>query len=52
MNNRKLSTWICFAILTFYAMVLTAISPLLTEISKTFGLSMAQAGFLFTVMWD
>jgi fucose permease len=29
-------------------MVLTAIGPLLTEISKTFGLTMAQAGFLFT----
>ncbi len=49
MSNKRLSTWICFAILMFYAMVLTAIGPLLTEISRSFGLNMTQAGFLFTV---
>lgn len=49
MNNRKISTWLCFAVLLFYAAVLTSISPLLAEISKTYNLSMAESGFLFTV---
>ncbi len=32
-----------------YAMVLTAIGPLIIEISKTFNLSLTQAGLIFTI---
>lgn len=46
--NRKLSTYICYAIVGVFAMVLTVNSPLLTSISKTFSLSLAQSGIIFS----
>ncbi|HBE79694.1 MAG TPA: MFS transporter, partial [Firmicutes bacterium] len=48
MHNRKLTTYLLFTIMIFFAMVLTIMSPLLTNISETFHLSLAQTGTIFT----
>lgn len=46
--NRKFATYICCAIMALFAMNLTIISPLLTEISRTFSLGISRSGTLFT----
>lgn len=46
--NRKFATYLSCVILTVFALSVTAISPLLPAISKTFSLSMSKAGTLFT----
>ena len=46
--NKKLATYICCLVMMVFAMNLTIISPLLTDISKYFGVSISKAGTLFT----
>lgn len=46
--NRKLSTYTCYAIIMLFAATLTVNSLLIPEISKTFSLSISQAGVIFT----
>lgn len=46
--NKKIATYLCCLILTVFAMNLTIISPLLSEISQSFSLSLSEAGILFT----
>lgn len=48
MQNHKFITYLLFGINVLFAMVLTVMSPLLTEISKTFSLNLAQTGTIFT----
>ncbi len=48
MEHRNFITHLLFIISVFFAMVLTVMSPLLTEISKTFSLTLAQTGTIFT----
>jgi MFS family permease len=48
MHNRNFVTYLLFGITIFFAMVLTIMSPLLTEISKTFSLTLAQTGVIFS----
>ncbi|MCX7745705.1 MAG: MFS transporter [Clostridia bacterium] len=47
--NKKLTTYVCFGLLVLYAISVTVISPLLTEISDTYSLSMTKSGLIFTV---
>lgn len=48
LQHRNAVTNLLFIIIAFFAMVLTIMSPLLTEISKTFSLTLAQTGIIFT----
>jgi fucose permease len=48
LQNRKFITYLLFGINILFAMVLTMMSPLLTDISKTFSLNLAQTGTIFT----
>jgi fucose permease len=48
MHHRNSVNYLLFGITIFFAIVLTIMSPLLTEISKTFSLSLAQTGVIFT----
>lgn len=48
MNHRNLANYLFYSIMFLFAMVLTILSPLLTEIAKTYSLSMAQTGVIFT----
>lgn len=41
-------TYLSYAIMVLFAMGLTIVSPLLPEIAKTFSLSLAQSGMIFT----
>jgi len=40
--------YLIYGIMFLFAMVLTVLSPLLPEISKTFSLGLAESGFIFT----
>lgn len=46
--NKRISLYLCYAAITLFAMVLTINSPLLSDISETLHLSLAQSGVLFT----
>ncbi len=46
--KNKFATYLCFAVITVFGMVLTSYSPLLSSISATFSLSLAQSGIVFT----
>lgn len=48
MENKRFATYICCIIVTLFAFNLTAISPMLIEISNAFSLGTAQSGLLFT----
>lgn len=48
MVNRNWVNYLTYAIMFVFAMVLTVLSPLLTEISKTFSLGLAETGIIFT----
>jgi fucose permease len=46
--HRNLINYLVYAIMFLFAMVLTVLSPLLTEIAKTFSLGLAETGIIFT----
>ena len=49
MNKKnKITTYLCYITLSVFAISLTSISPLLPAISKTFSLTKAKAGSIFT----
>lgn len=46
--NKRVPLYLCYALIMLFAVVLTVNSPLLSYISETLHLSMAQSGVLFT----
>lgn len=48
MVHRNWVNYLTYSIMFLFAMVLTVLSPLLTEISKTFSLGLAETGIIFT----
>lgn len=46
--NKRLSLYLCYIVITLFAIVLTVNSPLLSYMANTFHLTLAQSGILFT----
>ena len=51
MDRRKFSTAMCYSLIFLCAVILTVMSPLLSEIAKAYNLDMAQSGLLFTAQF-